>query len=89
MYFRDIQLRGDETWPAQPVILRLSQRSYYPESTPSRFFSQLGEAPPPPKGLTLLEHCHSPRQPDPAMVGSFVTGPVTKLDLKDLNLGKG
>ena len=48
---------------------------------------QLGEPVGPPKGLVLLDHFQSPKQPDPTTPGRFVTGPVAKLDVKDMNPG--
>jgi hypothetical protein len=49
--------------------------------------AMIGEAVAPPRGLTLLDHFHSPKRPHPTIPGQFVTGSVAKLDVKDMNPG--
>ncbi len=48
---------------------------------------QFGELVAAPRGLALLDHFQVPKQPDPTTPGRFVTGPVAKLDVKDMNPG--
>ena len=39
------------------------------------------------KGLKLLDHFHSPKRPDPATSGTFITGSLTKLSPANMNPG--
>jgi len=76
MYLYDRSLAGIA---AEPGIYRRAQRPYP--------HYQFGEPVGPPKGLVLLDHFQSPKQPDPTSPGRFITGPVAKLDVKDMNPG--
>jgi hypothetical protein len=98
MYFYDRQLNGYESSPGgNEIILRPSQRFYYPESLASRqSSSRFGQVSltsygrpdlPAPKHLKLLEHFHAPKQPHFSNAGQFVTSGVTKLIVGDMNPG--
>jgi hypothetical protein len=54
-------------------------------SQPTRPRSESTEAWP--SDLVLLEHFHTPRRPDPATPGSFITGAIKKLEVADMNPG--
>jgi len=64
--------------PHDPIILRPSDRLNYPG---------LGEAAAVVTGLKLLDHFHSPKKPDPATAGTFITGSLTKLSVNNMNPG--
>ena len=38
-----------------------------------------------PKGLVLLDHIHTPKVPDPARPGAFITGALTSLVPANMN----
>jgi hypothetical protein len=57
--------------------LRALQRSGdIPESPAALSTLPFGEPVGPPKGLVLLDHFHSPKQPDPTTPGRLITGSV-------------
>jgi hypothetical protein len=99
MYLHDRQPTGIETQSGVGhIILRPSQRFYYPGATTLQhpFSTHLGLTPwssyglgdvPPPKGLKLVDHFQSPKQPDPTNPGQFVTGALTKMTVSDMNPG--
>ncbi|MCI0591323.1 MAG: class A beta-lactamase-related serine hydrolase [Gammaproteobacteria bacterium] len=62
-----------------------------PSDPPPRFIHQFGEAAAvaavAPKGLVLLEHFHSPKRQHPSIAGTFITAPITRLDVRDMNPG--
>ncbi|NOT60748.1 MAG: hypothetical protein HOP19_11065 [Acidobacteria bacterium] len=64
------------TLPRSPVW---RHRAGYPQA--------FGEAPAAPKGLLLPNHFHTPKQPDPATPGRFVTGALTTLNVANMNPG--
>ena len=86
MYLYDRQQAGiDSRWSQSntyPQRLRLD----YNSQQFSRY-SLLGEDPVPPKGLVLLAHFHLPKQADTSKPGQFVTGPIAKLAVNDMNPG--
>src|ERR1043166_8685349 len=47
----------------------------------------LGETPPPPKGLVLLDHVQIPKSPNSASPGTFINGALSKLVVSDMNPG--
>lgn len=95
MYIYDRQLTGDARQKEISAILRPSQRFDYTAEALTRhpylphvgLPCQLGATVAPPKGLILLDHFHTPKQPDPVNPGRFIPGSATKLDVKDMNPG--
>src|SRR5262249_45005540 len=84
---KTITLRNEPMYLYEDQLIETAAQPWEAHRTlrPSQRY-QFGEAAAP-RGLILLDHFQSPKQPDPAKPGQFITGSVTKLAVTDMNPG--
>jgi hypothetical protein len=92
MYLTDQQLSASSDLGENSIIIPPSQPFYYPRAvTPNLGLAPYGFGKAPalsaPRGLVLLDHFHFPKQPDTSKPGQFITGPIAKLAVSNMNPG--